>query len=230
MTELEPESLAFGTVFEYPEPLSENKFKGWLEQEGSYDTFDTSIGTLEMSPEGLELQNPLQEGIAEKDGISILYNSDADLRGMADSAFVTVKDGDGADFSRVKEETETLWNAFNDEFEVSDQIAFLELTLQARVRVDKESKLSNYFEESILDQLSSFGEGRGEGIAGRFESEIEPTESGWYRFTLNTNTRNPRIWEMELVQRYNSYEDIDGDEIEAAILETIDLTQTEGDQ
>jgi hypothetical protein len=225
MTEIEPDTLGFGTVFEYPDPLSRNKLNEWLEK-NDYDIIEENPGEFALGPEGIQISQPSQEGIAQKDNIRILYNPNASLDGFAESSFITVKNAEGADFDSVQSETQRFWEALDEEFQISDQVALLELTYQGRIRIDSQANLSYLFDDSVLEGLSALGGSRGEGKTARFESELDPRNEGWFKFTIDADhAGNPRVWGFKLVRRFSSYENVSGEEIRESIIEFVDQTK-----
>lgn len=220
MGDLQPDGLSFGTVFDYPQTITYSELKGWGESEG-FEMKQRPSGEISMGQEGVQIDSP--NAVGQKENIDIIFNPTANLEGVNDSMFVTLKDHSGANFDKLKEYTESLWSWLENNGYKED-IALLELILQTRVRATSHDSTS-YFDENNFETINALGEQPTEGITARFQGEGKKGP-GWYRVMIDSvGHPNPRIWLVKLTQRYESFEEIEGKKIRGDILDIIDLTE-----
>lgn len=225
MSEIKPREIAFGTIFPYAEAVEESEIESWLEDEG-FDIVDGKSQGISIGDAQISLGGP--SPFAQKDGIQVLIDLDAEIEGFADASFVTFKAGEQAKFDAVLDYVDQFWTEYH-EFDVESEAALVEMNYNGRVQIDRgENEFTNYFDSEPLTELDQLAEGGARGTAARFESDLNKTTSGWFRLLLDSQqARNPRYWAYRLTQRFEDYTEIDGETLQEAITDFVDASNRE---
>lgn len=227
MVELQPNNLGIGLLFPYEQATDPKDLKAWAEEHGFKVQEEHGEIGVGMGPDGLLVRGP--GPFATKNNIHILYNPSADLKGYAESSFITFKDDEGGDFGSVSNSLNEFLESF-DGIEPRD-IEQHELTYNGKVRISRgEHDISAFYDQSHLDTVSELGAGSGaKGVVSVFESETESaTDDGWFAFILDSREiSNPRLWSYKLTRRYDPSAGIKIDNIKGTIENIVDRTTGE---
>ncbi|WP_156037893.1 hypothetical protein [Haloferax prahovense] len=222
--EFESGSLAIGLIFPYNNPVSSDRLERWLKESGYNMIEPEAQQALNIGPEGMSIEG--EEGIAQKQGHNILFQPSANLNGFSNSSFITVKNPNNVDFESVLSGFEDLYSWIEDEVNIAEDVATIELTIQGLVRTGKNYDLSKYFSTETLDLLEEVGGSKAKGLSTKFESKANPSSSDWYQIVIDTSAvGNPNLWGLQHVLRYDSTNQIDSESILSNIDEFVKHAQ-----
>jgi hypothetical protein len=224
MGDLQPDSLSFGTIFKYPQSVTYPEVRKWAESEG-FDMDAQPEGGITMGQSGVQIDDPGTVG--QKDNLQILFNPQANIEGLGETMFITVKDTSGADFESLITLSESLWRWLS-ENGYEEDIHLLELILQTRVRANNHN-FTTFFDRSKFDTISDLGDQSVEGTTARFQGDGDKTE-GWYQLLIDSKGHpNPRIWLLKLTQRLESIDEVAEEDIRQSLRDVVNLAEVTDD-
>lgn len=212
MPDLQLTQVAEAILFRYPNPVENQQLKRALVEELDYESVPSGGPFISQDEAGGFIGFGADSNVvAEDNALKVVYNEQANLRGLNNCAFITVREENG-DFERLYDKFTPLKDLIVDNLGAPGEVTSYELTVNGNVLLDDFTDLTGMFSEWILDELKEFSGAEQNGTAVRLESEASP--ENWFRLTIDTkNSNNPLKWSLNYLNRREDYSDTDVDEV-----------------
>lgn len=225
---IQPNELALGTVFKYPNQINNKQFRRWAEGEDfEFDQQQEGIA-IQGGSGGMRVEGAAENLGRRDDDFEVLYQEQGRINGVGDCSFVTVKDTNQARFEDLQKTVESLWSFLSDQ-NIKNQIAVLEMTLEGRVQFDDPSPLTPFYSSNSIEDIEAVTDVPAKGITVQFEADSPPEDEGWFRLLFDVaSTNNPTVWNMRYQKRYPDIDSVPGDQTTESIQEYIQGVMEDG--
>lgn len=225
MDRIDIASLAVAPIFDYSNPIQPATLADALEEEG-YTIPGREADGIHIGGPGINIQQglPVPGPIAADEGLTIIYNPEANLDGgFPIASFITLKTDQKNDFSFILGKLDNLISLL-DELGVATDHKLFEITVEGQIHIGEGHNVSNFVRRDKLSQMDEILGTPARAGAIRFTAEEKVDREDYFKFLADaTSSGNPNVWEFKYVTRETESASIDGGSIKEEIRELTDL-------